>query len=155
MLKEQNKLEQNLLIWSNVLNYCWLRHRRALGYVKIAKIVKIQQHWARFAKTWLVCQHITDMLCKNSVSALLMTCSGLITAGLHGHHIPPPTMDWWALGVWRQQEPEPWRAASWAPLGPRHVYCGLQEILPPWHHCGEQADPHLPQRDCPLRTKVG
>lgn len=153
MLKEQNRLADLKQCFELLL----LQAQKGFGLCKnCPKITnEIQQHWARFAKTWLVCQHITDMLCKNSVSALLMTCLGLVTAGLHGHHIPPPAMDWWALGVWRQQEPEPWRAASWAPLGPRHVYCWLQEVLPPWHHCGEQADPHLPQRDCPLRTKVG
>lgn len=75
-------------------------------------------------------------------------------AGLHRHHIPPSALDRWAIGVWRQQESESRWPTSWAPLGPWHLHCGLQEVLPPWHHGGEQTDPHLPQRDRPLRAEV-
>lgn len=77
------------------------------------------------------------------------------SAGLHCHHIPPPALDGRALGVWGQQEPEPWRAPGGTPLGPRHVYRRLQEILPPRHHRREPTDPDLSQRDRPLRSEVG
>lgn len=65
-------------------------------------------------------------------------------AGLHRYHLPSSALDGWAFGVWGKQEPEPGRAAGGAAVGPWHLHRWLQEVLPPRHHCGEQADSHLP-----------
>lgn len=135
-----SKTRADLLIWGQAVDNCGPRHRGPPG---------------------------TDFIHTNQAAnmtvSLLMTCLLKVSdelvlpilAGLHGHHISPPALDGWALGVWGQQEPEPRRAPGGASLGAGHFYCWLQKILPAWYHRGEQTDPHLPQWDRPLCSEVG
>ena len=75
-------------------------------------------------------------------------------SGLHSHHIPQTALDGPAAGVRRQQELHSGCTPSGIPLGARHLHRGVQEVLPPWSHCGEQTYPPLLQWHSPVCPQV-